>query len=115
MANVFDVLDRFQLFVGLSGGAFDVIEIAVDELDRFEDRAWGFAFPYFAKTAAAKRRNQAIARYRFSVRLFGEWHSAKSSPVACKAQGNWRHVVNAAAPAGNEPTGNVPHQHKSRL
>src|SRR5262245_29351737 len=46
-------------------GGFEAVDIAVDQLDRFEDAAGRFALPHLAEPAAAERLQQAIARNRF--------------------------------------------------
>src|SRR5579862_185161 len=74
MADILDVLNGLQLFVGLGGITADAIHVAVDKLDGLEKAARSAAFPNLAEATAAERRDQSVTRNRLCVGLFGERH-----------------------------------------
>jgi len=70
-------LDAFQgmeFLLGANPIDIEGIEIAVDELDRLEQAARCFAFPDFAKAAAAQGLDEAVARDRFCISLSDRTH-----------------------------------------
>src|SRR5438132_9179766 len=69
MADGLDMLDGAELFLGAGAVGFETIEVAVDELDGFEDAAGGFAFPDFTEAAAPERFQKLIPRKGFRLRL----------------------------------------------
>ena len=99
VANVLDALDGLQLGVGLRSFALDVIEVAVDELDGFEQAAGGLALPHFAEAAAAQGCDQSIAGNGFCVDLFGEWHPGDPRHE-CHCVGRSGRTEGVASPRG---------------
>ena len=74
MAHPFDPLQRATLLLGAGGVRIHGVEIAVDELDGFEETARRLAFPDFAEAACAQRLNEAVAGKRLRIRFPHQAH-----------------------------------------
>src|SRR5262245_29283736 len=74
MTDRLDQLERSQLFLGTEALVFEAVQVAIDELDRLEDAAWGLALPDFAEASLAQRLEQPIAANRFEVGSFRHRH-----------------------------------------
>ena len=69
VANFLHALEGGQLLFGAGRLQIEGFEVSINEFDGFEEDAGGFAFPDFAKAAAAQRLDQAVARECEDIRL----------------------------------------------
>src|SRR5262249_12000704 len=67
--HLLDAIEGLVFLVGARTFIVKRLEAAIDELDRLEQSAWGFALPDFPEAPAAQWLDQAVTGNRFRIRL----------------------------------------------
>src|SRR5260370_41870306 len=81
MADIAHELEGFVCLFGAKSNAVERVEVAVEELDGFEQAAGRDALPDFAEAAGAQRADEAIAGQRFAVGFAQPAHGDDSVPI----------------------------------